>query len=271
MAAKLLGTGFSLRLVRLLPVVTVLALPAGPAGAAVTAVNATPGSAEVALVQATLIATGWRVTTDSAGPVTLVSAQGRFRTPSGSLLATVANPLSMTITGPATAGFFESVLVPPDILTRAQREGHDRVVYERSFTDGAAAAGQVVLRIVTGNLANFGISRALLVFDNDAALRIVSGGAKLTAKAQVVFTGNGLLQGVWEVAGPNAAGVKPEWRTLSQVVQILTGAESTVLTSPALPTRAGGVYLVRLRIAAPAGAFEIQPLRYQVDASRGAP
>jgi hypothetical protein len=234
-------------------------------------VGATPASVYVSLTQTTSIAIGWRVTTGGAGSVTLVSAQGRFRTPGGSLLATVASPLSRTITGPATATFFESVLVPADILTRAQREGHDHVVYERSFTDGVAAGSQVVLRIVTGNIANFGISRALLVFDDDAVLRIVSGGATLTAKAQVAFTGNGLLQGVWEVAGPNPNSVKPEWRTLSHVLQGLTGAESTVLTSPALPTRAGGVYLVRLRIAAPDVAFEIQPLRYQVDASRGTP
>ena len=238
---------------------------------AVTAVDTTPASAQVSLTQATSISIGWRVTTNSAGSVTLVSAQGRFRTPSGALLATVASPLSRTITGPATVTFFESVLVPADILTRAQREGHDQVVYERSFTDGVTAGGQVVLRIVTGNIANFGISRALLVFDDDAVLRIVSGGATLTAKAQVAFTGNGLLQGVWEVAGPNPNSVKPEWRTLSHVLQGLTGAESTVLTSPALPTRAGGAYLVRLRIVAPAGMSEIPPLRYQIDTSRGLP
>lgn len=260
-----------MRFIRLFPLVTALALLAAPAVATVTAVNATPGSANVALVQGTSIAVGWRVTTNSAGPATLVSTQGRFRTPSGSLLATVANPLSRTVTGPATASFFESVLVPPDVLTRAQREGHDRVVYERSFTDGAAASGQVVLYITTGSAANFGVSRIVLAFDDDAALRLVSGGAKLAAKAQVDFMGNGLLQGVWEVAGPEPDSVKPEWRTLSRVQQVLTGTDSTVLMSPALPTRAGGVYRIRLRIEAPAVAFEVQTLRYQVDASRGTP
>ena len=131
-----------MRFIRLFTLVTALALLAGPAVAAVTAVNATPGSANVALVQGASVAVNWRVTTNSAGSVSVVSAQGRFRAPSGSLLATVASPLSRTVTGSATASFFESVLVPPDVLTRAQREGHDHIFYERIFSDGIAAAAR---------------------------------------------------------------------------------------------------------------------------------
>ena len=245
----------------------VLGVGAGvaPARGAVTGVSASPGSAPVAIARGGSLTLSWSVTTSTAGSVTVSSARGVFRKPDGTALGSVAQTLSRTITGPATVSFTETVYVPADVIQRAHKEGLDQLRYERSFTDGAAASGQVTLYIVTAKAAGFGLTNLALGFDDDnKQLPIVERGGKLKARAEIGYTGAGLLRGRWEIAGPNPDPDKPAWRVLGDVVQTLTGAESLILASPSLPTDSFGPHLVRLHITEPRVGFDPPEIRYVV-------
>ncbi len=249
-------------LVRILAAMSFVAT--ATASAAVTVVTATPASRNVALNRSTSVNLTWSAATTSAGTVTVSSAKGEFRAPGGALLGTVAKPLSQTVTGPTTASFTEAILVPADVIQRAHKEGFDQLRYERSFTDGAAATGQITLHIATASAASFGITRLALAFDNGDALRVTARGEKLEARALLSYTGAGLLKGAWEIAGPNPDAAKPAWRAIAQVTQSFTGAETATLTSPPLPTDIIGPYLLRLRVREPALAADVPVIRFVV-------
>ena len=232
--------------------------------AAVTGVSATPASENVAIARSTSIPVNWSVTTNTAGSVTLSSSQGVFRTTGGTVLGTVAVPLTRVASGPTTATIQEAVLVPADIVVRASKEGNDRILYQRTFTDGVSSTGQISLNIVTSGAASFGISALTLNFGEDRALYIAKRGEELVAQSEISFTGTGLLKGAWEIAGPQPNPNKPAWRTLATVNLALTGVESAALKSPPLPTDVHGVFLVRLRLDSPSMGTALPVIRYSV-------
>jgi hypothetical protein len=232
--------------------------------AAITGVAATPSSQTVAFAQSQSLSLSWNVATNSAGSVGVSSAQGQFKLPNGTLLATVKQALSKTVAGPGTGVFPESVFVPADLTARANKEGFDHLLYERSFTDGAALTGNVTLRIATQKSAAFGLSRIALSFEDDKALITVARATKLSAHATLSVTGNGVVRAVWEIAGPTSTASQPEWRTQAQVNQLPLGGDTVGLVSPLLPTDTLGAYLVRLRILEPATALDLPVIRYVV-------
>lgn len=232
--------------------------------AAVTGVSATPASENVAIGRSTSIPVNWSVTTNTAGSVTLSSSQGIFRTTGGTVLGTVSQPLSRTVSGPTTATIQEAVLVPADIVVRASKEGNDRILYQRTFTDGVSATGQISLNIVTSGAASFGISALTLNFGEDRALYVAKRGEQLVAHTEISFTGTGLFKGAWEITGPQPNPDKPVWRTLATVSAALTGVDSATLKSPPLPTDVSGVFLVRLRLDSPPMGAALPVIRYSV-------
>lgn len=250
---------------RPLPIIAgCLALLPVMASAAVTGVSATPASENVAIARSTSIPVNWSVTTNTAGSVTLSSALGVFRTTGGTVLGTVSQPLSRTASGPTTTQIQEAVLVPADIVVRASKEGNDRILYQRTFTDGVPATGQISLNIVTSGAASFGVSSLTLNFGEDRALYVARRGEEFSARAEVGFTGTGVLKGAWEIAGPQPNPDKPIWRTLASVNLGLTGVEAVTLKSPALPTDVFGVFIVRLRLDRPSMGAALPVIRYSV-------
>lgn len=239
-------------------------LPAAAALAAVTAVTTTPPAERAAPGRATSVAFAWNVTTDTAGSVTVSSPAGELRSPSGTLLGTVNRPLERTTTGPGSVTFAETVLVPAAAVEGARREGHDRLFYRRAFTDGAAASGEIEIHIAASSSAAFGVSRIALGFEDGKPVETVARGEELRARAQVSYTGAGILRGAWEIAGPDPDPDGPVWRVLAQTTRGLPGGESATIASPALPADIAGFYLVRLRVAEPAPAFDAPVVRYVV-------
>jgi hypothetical protein len=165
MATKLVTKQIDKKPIRALIVVALLSLPVLPATSAITSVVATPSAERVALGRTTSVAIRWNVTTNVAGTATVMSSAGQFRSPGGDLLATVNQSLSQSIAGPATVAFAETVNVPADVIERARRSGADHVLYRRSFTDGTAASGEVVLQLAGATASVFGVSRLALSFD----------------------------------------------------------------------------------------------------------
>ncbi|HEY8553716.1 MAG TPA: hypothetical protein VIL43_04140 [Burkholderiales bacterium] len=90
----------------------------------------------------------------------------------------------------------------------------------------------------------------------------------LGAFAEVTFTGTGLLQAQWEIAGPASTAGTPVFRVLSQVRQYLASGDTVTFRSPPLPTNAAGLHFVRLRITDPAPGFQPPEVRYFVLESR---
>lgn len=132
----------------------------------------------------------------------------------------------------------------------------------RSFACILAIAAATLL--ASADAANFSITRVALSFDGEKPAVVVERDDKLTAQAEISFTGNGLLRGAWEIAGPNPDGDKPQYRTLSQVQQHLAGRDAASLNGPRLPTESSGAYLIRLRITEPTLNFEAPVIRYSV-------
>jgi hypothetical protein len=127
---------------------------------------------------------------------------------------------------------------------------------------GFGAALAVAWQIA--NAAAFTMTRIAVTFDDQKPPAIVERGSDISAQAELSFTGNGLLKGAWEIAGPNPDGNKPQYRTLINVNQPIAGKDAAVLKGPKLPTESTGPYLVRLRVVEPALSFETPVATYNV-------
>jgi hypothetical protein len=242
----------------------------------VTSVGTMPASENVPLGRSASVALAWNVTRDNTSAnvgQTVTSTGGTFRASSttGPVLQDVSIPLSQArpIAG-ATTSFKikETVLVPTSIIFRAQKLGATKIVYSRSFVDCAAcisASGTISLPISSPSAAGFSISRVQLQFEDGAPTKLVPRESPLRVFAVISFTGTGLLEATWELAGPTSTAGEPILRTMQTVRRYLvTGTSPATLRSPTVPTSDAGLYLVTLRIAVPELAFEQPIVRYFV-------
>ncbi len=240
---------------------------------------ATPPPRLIVLGQPTTLSVVWNVVRSTGlgcGP-TVSSSQGLVHANDGNgpVLLTVPTTLSRTQAcpnAPATTSFTfnESLFIPADVVQRAHKLGAPNLVFERAFSDGiTSVTGTVYLQITGSAAAGFSISREALQFDNGAPVRVLPRQEVLHAFAEIAYNGNGLLQAVWEIAGPTSTSGEPIFRPLSQVREyVAPTAEKKVIKSPVLPTDTSGLYLVRLRITDPAPGFEVPIIRYFVGEGR---
>lgn len=243
-----------------------------PACAAITSIIPTPGSTNVPLGGSTSVAIVWNVFTVN-GPF-VSSPSGTFRiSATGPTLGTVTHLLTKPAAASRTSSvtFSEIILVPADVIYRAHKLGVSSFGFFRDFQDGDGFSGTpqgITLNITTPSAAGFGLSRLALLFDNGAPVRLLGLNEPLHALAEINFTGSGLVQATWEVAGPSSTAGQPVYRPLTSVRQYLVGGNKQVLRSPGLPTNSSGFYLVRLRITDPAPGFEQPVLRYFVSSGK---
>lgn len=241
-----------------------------PAHASIGTITSTPGSARVPLGGSATVTITWNVTVND-GPVAR-SPSGVFRSSvDATLLGTVSTSLSKPAAAGTTAVITESLLVPADVIYRAHKMGLTSITYFRDFEDEGTLSGQpglVTINIVSSAAAGFSISRLALAFDNGAPVRVLGMKESLQAEAEIGFSGSGLVQGVWEVAGPSSTSGQPVYRTLNPVRQYLTGGSPQTLRSPTLPTDSSGFYLVRFRLTDPVPGFEQPVLRYFVSSGK---
>jgi hypothetical protein len=142
----------------------------------------------------------------------------------------------------------------------------------RVFNDGTTPVqGSEQILVVGSGAGLFGITREALAFDDGAAVRVVQKGDKLSARAEIDFTGSGRMSAVWEIAGPSSTSGQPQFRELQQVTRGLIGRGPEIVKSPDLPTDTPGYYLLRLHITQPLPGFDPPVLAYYVgDASSAA-
>jgi hypothetical protein len=243
----------------------------------VVSANPTPSTRLVALGQPTTLSIIWNVVRAAGGNCgdTVSAPPGVIRAAVGNqpVLLTVPRTLSQTQAcgnAPTPFTFSESLFIPADVVQRAQKLGAASLVFERTFGDGGSSAkGAVALPITGAAAAGFSISREALQFDNGAPVRVLARREAVQAFAEIAYNGSGLLQAVWEVAGPTSTAGEPFFRVLSQVREYVPPtAEQKVIKSPPLPTDTTGLYLVRFRITDPVPAFEAPVIRYFVGDGR---
>jgi hypothetical protein len=249
-----------------------------PGQAAIQAAQSTvqPATTIVAIGQANSIVLNWTIVSIFAGPgtYTVTSLSGQFMS-GATVLGTVNTVLSVsgTTSGPpSSVRLLESLLIPPDILIRANRLGVASITYVRQFNDGGGpVAFQANLLIGGSSAGQFGIFREALSFDDGSAVRVVRARDPLAAVAEINFSGSGAMSAVWEVAGPSTTAGQPVFRELQPVTRGLIGGEPAIFRSIPLPTDSLGVYTVRLRITNPPPGFDPPVLSYYVgDARSGA-
>lgn len=246
----------------------ILALFASYPASAVLSVSTVPSSQNVSLGQATTVTLIWSLSTTVSN--TFTSTQGLLRaSPAGTILGTVSTTISRTIAAGGTAQVSETVLVPADVVLRAHRLGLTSIIYQRQFGDPKSdIPGAITLNITSPLAAGFSITSESLAFDNGAPVRVMGLKQPLAAVAELACSGTGMLQAIWEVAGPASTAGEPFYRPLGQVRQYLASGETVKLKSPTLPTDTAGLYLLRLRITDPVPGFETPVIRYFVGRGR---
>lgn len=175
--------------------------------------------------------------------------------------------LGGTLSGTGTLRLTETVPVPPGLTTRARRSGKAHILLCRTFSDADGPATAIIQLPVHGSGLNgrqLGLEAITLRLSNGETGAVVPQGAPLAARALMRYRGHGLLEGVWEIAGPLTGDQRPGWRTLASIHRMLGAGGTVQLVSPALPTAIPGAYQLRLRLTRPPVQRDTLVLRYQV-------
>jgi len=101
--------------------------------------------------------------------------------------------------------------------------------------------------------------------------KVFNKGDKPKVKAELSYTGSGILRGVWEIAEPSSTSGTPIFHPLTHERKFLGQIGQVTVYSPQLPSNMTGLYMVRFRITDPATAFTSPIIRYFVTAGKGAP
>lgn len=194
---------------------------------------------------------------------TLLYALGSCNTPE----LTLSRSLSGTTDASGTAHLNEVVPVPPALAVRARKTGLHNIVICRTFSDKTTSrTGVIELRVRTSSLgrSELGLQAISLRLSNGERSAVVPRNAPLTVNARVRYQGQGLLEGVWEVAGPISSSEPSQWNPLATIHQRLSAEGHVRLVSPLLPTHTPGTYQIRLRLIRPPVQDDALVLTYQV-------
>jgi len=253
-----------------LALLLVLLLP-GNAEAQLDALDVMPSSISVPPGRTTPTYTVRWILTNSGAAPPIVSTSGTFVTlpalvPIGTNFVTLTDPIGAV--GMTT--IIERLRIPPAVVRRAQDMGALGIGYTRLFTDSTLQdSPPATLQIAfAGGLGGpFQVTRFELRFDDRSTLRVIQADESLRAMADVTYTGAGVIEAVWEIAGP-ALGRAPDsdvgFRLLRRERRRLDGSGRARLRSPLLPSLTSGLHRVRLRFIEPDTAFELPAIRYFV-------
>ncbi|MGD2118638.1 MAG: hypothetical protein PVG66_09775 [Chromatiales bacterium] len=177
-----------------------------------------------------------------------------------SLIATVPNTVppvtlagGITLTSDYTT---ESFSISGTQVQTWLNAGYQTIIIRRNFIDGVGAPvgginADVRLSLSSSSLTaireskEFVVQRLQLLFPNQASMTVVEPGERLQAQLNVSYSGQGVLEGVWQIAEPGSTEGLPNYRNLMQVHQNLTSSQFSRLLSPRLPTDKSGRYLLR--------------------------
>jgi len=245
-------------------------LPSTSAFALITNITVSPANTNVPLGGSAAVTVTWTVFI--ASTTSFSSPGGTVRDDTGNIYGTNSNAIYKTFplsTAAVPVSVTETFIIPANVIDKAYKAGKTNFFYSRNFTDvNGSSSWSVTLYIASSSLSGFSISGESLSFDDHSVLRMAHLSEKLTANAEINYTGTGLLQAVWEVADPVSTQAQPIFRPLMHVRRYLAGSGKQTITSPELPTTMSGLYLLRLRITEPQSGFEQPSLRYFVSSGK---
>jgi len=125
--------------------------------------------------------------------------------------------------------------------------------------------------IPTWGLAGSGLTllpESSLGTSEGALFKIFNKGASPRVKANLSYTGSGVLRGVWEIAEPSSTIGTPVFHPLTHVRKFLSQLGQITIYSPRLPGHLTGLYLVRFRITDPQASFDSPVIRYFINARK---
>lgn len=237
------------------------------AQAAVTSVTATPSTATVSDNGGSLSLRWTVVRFTAGGGAGTVSSPQIVITLDGRTIHTVATALSQPTPGNTTLSFSETVSIPASVARQiATGGGTARVT--RTFTDsldGLSATGFARMGI-SGGSGPVDVSRISLAFSDGSQTRIVGRNDRLTAIADIRYSGSGVLSAAWVLAGPDGLRGSGLARTIETVRRpLVSGANArTRLPSRPLPTDTPGLFEITFRIAEADGITIEASIRYYV-------
>lgn len=152
--------------------------------------------------------------------------------------------------------------IPADVLTDAQTLGVSTIFYRRTFADAITSlAGSVQINLTfpppppppTAPIVNnpqsvLSITRESLRFSDNSTRKLIETKTKISAVAELKYTGSGLFDAFWEYVSPLSATGRLIYTPLYTVRRYLGVGGRVILQSPPLPTSTTGQYILRLRI-----------------------
>jgi len=191
--------------------------------------------------------------TVTGGEPVFVSSEGEFIAGNitlGRTTRSVTATLRATPNGPLTGTVAEQLIIPRTVIRRAEELGLNRFQFRRTFVQQTAATPSIEIltldiAVTTAGGGALQITSMRLYFDNDLGnITIKRNAANLSVRADLQYTGAGLLRAYWLVDG----------RILSYVNQYLSAGGRLTLNTPeipGLPTFREGSHTVRLVIQQP--------------------
>ncbi len=252
----------------LLPAVALLAaLALAPDVRAAIIASAAPGDLTVGMQASAPHAIVWTLrntaVATSAGAGTYVSASGQLTTAAGAVVQNVTTPLTIVVGANGTGAVLETFAPSPSTIAAALHAGANLLIFQRSF---GAFTAQVRIHIAGSGSGALNLARVTLSFGDRSTTRVLGAGESVNAVAEITYAGNGLLQGMWEFAGPPSTLGEPVFVPLAPVSVNLSGGGLTELSSPPLPATIPGRYLARFSVREPVVAFSGLVIEYAVDA-----
>lgn len=232
--------------------VLVLPAPTQPLGS-LRAVNIQPAQRQLLASQRNVLALAWQVvaTDDFSGRVS--SSRARIIDPaSGAVLSTLGDGLSANGRTPFLLS--EQLELSAAEVQGWYARGLHRLILQREFSSGSQTlSAQVVLTLVSSGLraprenrdGELLVQRLSLSFLDNQRIKLVPPATELKAKVLLGYSGNGLVEGRWQVAEPGSTEGRPFYRTLTLVRSQLGSAQQSTLFSPPLPTAKAGKYRLR--------------------------
>lgn len=231
-------------------------LPVISAEAALQAVKVQPAQRQLLATQNNNFGVAWQISASAGYTGGVSSAAAQVINPAtGAVLATIGGPLSRSGSGPYLLSEFLDI--PESSVQAWTRSGLQRLLLVRIFTGGTTVRGQMTLTLASSALrapreASDGellVQRLSLSFLDNQRIKLVQPGTDLKAKVLLAYSGNGLLEGRWQVAEPGSTEGRPVYRTLTLVRSYLGNTQQAQLNSPVLPTEKAGKYRVRFCVS----------------------